>query len=128
MIDRYGGARKFYGDFFISSVSPLGFTIKGPKGREINYNYYDSGEMTAAILDFAVESIEKQLQFGIKRDICFCLGSGKNYHFLVKLNSRHHFFRIIEPLDHPRFIMQYRLKRKEDYINSYLSRLRMINS
>jgi hypothetical protein len=128
MIDSYGGTGRFYGDFFFSSVSPLGFTQNGPKGHDVNYNYYDSREMTSAILDFAIESIEEQLEFGITRDVCYCLGSGKNFNFLLKLNDSHHFFEKIEPLDHPRFIMQYRSKQKQAYIDTYLKKLGMTNS
>lgn len=124
MIDGYGGPEKFYGDYFISAVSPLGFTRKGPSGREINFNYYDSRELTAAIHDFVVDSIKRQLEFGIERDILFCLGTGKNFRFLSDLNLEHHFFERIEPLEHPRFIMQYRLKKKEYYIRSYIEKLR----
>lgn len=124
MIDRYGGPEKFYGDFIVSSVSPLGFTTTGPRGNEINFNYYDNSELASAILDFAVDSIRKQLDFGILRDYCFCLGSGKNYKFLMKLNEEHKFFSKIEPLEHPRFIMQYRAKQKEAYIELYLEKLK----
>jgi hypothetical protein len=124
MIDRYGGPEKFYGDFFISSVSPLGFTKTSLSGKEVNYNYYDSRELSEAILHFAVDSINKQLSFGIDREICFCLGTGKNFRFLSKLNSEYHFFKKIEPLEHPRFIMQYRSKQKNFYIESYIEKLR----
>ena len=127
MIDRYGGAAGFYGDFYISSVSPLGFTRTGSRGRELNYNYYDSRELTAAIMDFAVETIREQINFGIEQDICFCLGTGKNYRFLSGLNEQHRFFGRIEPLEHPRFIMQYRSKSRQSYIDSYLEKFRMIN-
>jgi hypothetical protein len=123
MIERYGGPEKFYGDYYISSVSPLGFTRTGPSGKKINFNYYDSREVTDAILNFAVESLKKQLEFGIDQDICFCLGAGKNFRFLTKLNENYHFFKRIVPLEHPRFIMQYRLKQKERYITSYLEKL-----
>jgi hypothetical protein len=123
MIGRYGGPGKFYGDYFISSVSPLGFTKTGLSGKEINYNYYDSKELSGAILDFAVESIHKQLSFGIDRKKCFCLGTGKNFRFLSQLNSEFHFFERIEPLEHPRFIMQYKSKQKNFYIESYIEKL-----
>ena len=126
MIDRYGGPEKFYRDYFISAVSPLGFTKTGSKGKELNFNYYDSKELTEAIKDFAVESITKQMTFGIEKDVCFCLGTGKNFLFLSKLNSEHHFFENIVPLEHPRFIMQYRTKQKEYYINYYVDKLRII--
>jgi hypothetical protein len=123
MIDRYGGPEKFYGDFYISSVSPLGFTSSGRGGKDVNYNYYDSRELTESILDFVTESIWKQIGFGIGRDVCFCLGTGKNFKFLKELNNRHRFFEKIEPLEHPRFIMQYRTKSKESYIESYINKL-----
>jgi hypothetical protein len=123
MIDKYGGPEKFYGDFFISAVSPLGFTKTGANGKEKNFNYYDSKKMTQAVSDFAMESIRKQLEFGIERDVCFCLGVGKNLKFLSKLNGEHHFFERIEPLEHPRFIMQYRLKKKNIYIDNYIEKL-----
>jgi hypothetical protein len=124
MIDRYGGPEKFYSDYFISSVSPLGFTKTALSGKEVNYNYYDSRELSETILDFAVESINKQLSFGIDREICFCLGTGKNFRFLSKLNSEYHFFLRIEPLEHPRFIMQYRSKQKNFYLERYIEKLR----
>jgi hypothetical protein len=120
MIDQYGGPEKFYNSFFISSVSPLGFTFPGSNGKVINYNYYDSKRLTDAILGFIIESIKKQLEFGIDRDICYCLGTGKNFRFLSQLNSEHHFFDWIAPLEHPRFIMQYKSKEKQFYIKSYI--------
>jgi len=126
MIDNYGGPEKFYGDFFISSVSPLGFTSKSKTGKEINCNYYDSRELTKAIYVFIIGSLSRQLEFGIKRDICFCLGTGKNFSFLSKLNTEYKFFNKVEPLEHPRFIMQYRSKEKQYFIESYIQKLRLI--
>jgi hypothetical protein len=123
MIERYGGCEKFYGDYYVSSVSPLGFTKKRSNNKVVNFNYYDSRELSDAILDFAVESINKQIAFGIDREICFCLGTGKNFSFLLKLNMKHHFFSRIEPLEHPRFIMQYRSKRKDIFIKNYVEKL-----
>jgi hypothetical protein len=123
MIGRYGGCDKFFGDYYISAVSPLGFTKRGSGGKEVNYNYYDSRELSEAILEFAVESINKQIAFGIDREVCFCLGTGKNFKFLLKLNEKHHFFDRIEPLEHPRFIMQYRSKQKDAYIKNYIEKL-----
>jgi hypothetical protein len=123
MIEKYGGPEKFYSDFYISSVSPLGFTSAGKRGKEINYNYYDSRQLTEAIMEFAVSSLREQLAFGIMTDVCFCLGTGKNYRFLSQLNDKLHVFERIEPLEHPRFIMQYRSKEKDSYINSYVTKL-----
>lgn len=122
MIDHYGGTKKFYGDFFISAVSPLGFTLKGKNGRVKNYNYYDNRELMQAVRGFVTESLGKQMEFGIKRDVCFCLGSGKNYRYLSELNEQFGYFYRVEPLEHPRFIMQYRAKSKDNYIDYYLRR------
>jgi hypothetical protein len=122
MIKKFGGPVKFYSSFYISSVIPLGFTFRNEKGREVNYNYYDSKKLTEAIRDFAVSTINEQLDFGISRDVCFCLGSGKNFSFLSKLNSELKLFGRIEALEHPRFIMQYRSKKKDFYIDQYIGK------
>jgi hypothetical protein len=41
----------------------------------------------------------------------------------MKLNERYHFFEQIIPLPHPRFIMQYRRKKLDQFIQLYLRRL-----
>jgi hypothetical protein len=128
MIEKYGGPEKFYSDFYINSVCPLGFTSKNKAGKELNYNYYDSAKLTEAVRDFAVESILKQIEFGLKTDICFCLGTGQNYKFLLKLNKDCKFFDNIVPLEHPRFIMQYRSKQKDHFINKYIEEFKSSNS
>jgi hypothetical protein len=61
MIDAFGGPAAFYGKIYINSICPLGFTSQKPGGKEVNYNYYDSKELTAAVYDFMNESIRKQL-------------------------------------------------------------------
>jgi hypothetical protein len=123
MIDAYGGVYKFYGKFFISSLSPLGFTSISPKGNTVNYNYYDSKKLTESVYGFIVDSIRQQLDFGIYRDVCFCLGTGKNFRFLSAVNDKFRFFDRIESLEHPRFIMQYKSKQKEAFIRKYLMKL-----
>jgi hypothetical protein len=128
MIEKFGGPQKFYSNFYINSICPLGFTSKIKNGRELNYNYYDSPELTKAITGFAVKSIQKQISFGIMRDVCFCLGTGQNYKFLVKLNDEYKFFGKVVPLEHPRFIMQYRSKQKEFFINKYIEEFQKVIS
>jgi len=120
MIEEYGGAENFYSQFYISSVVPLGFTSDNLKGGVVNYNYYDSKKLTDSVYSFIIESLNKQLQFGIKRDVCFCLGTGENYKFILKLNSELRIFQDIIPLEHPRYIMQYKTKLKQFYINKYV--------
>lgn len=120
VISAYGGPADFYRDFYFASVSPLGFTSVKADGSEINYNYYDSKALTNAVYDFMVSSIRQQLEFGIDTDVCYCFGTGKNAAFLQQLNAKEQFFKTIVPLEHPRFIMQYRQKRKEEFITKYL--------
>jgi len=76
------------------------------------------------IKGFVVDCMNKQLEFGIDRTVTYCLGDGKNYRYLLKLNEEMKFFDKIIPLSHPRFIMQYKLKKKEEYIQSYLEKLK----
>jgi hypothetical protein len=115
MIRRYGSVEDFYRDYFISAISPLGFTRQGK-----NLNYYDDKKLEAAVKPFIVENIRKQISFGFKTNYCICIGGEKNYQFFSALNNEHHFFDEIIPLPHPRFIMQYRRKKKEIYIRQYL--------
>ena len=120
VIDAYGGAFNFYRDFYINSICPLGFTATTASGKEINYNYYDSKELTNAVYDFIIENIQKQISFGVATDTCFCFGNGKNEKFLRQLNDKHGFFNNIIALEHPRFVMQYKSKSKQLYIDKYL--------
>jgi hypothetical protein len=120
IIEAYGGTVKFYSDFYISSVVPLGFTSCNQRGGVVNYNYYDSKKLTEAVYDFIVDSLKKQLEFGIGRDVCFCLGTGKNYRYIKELNNNLKLFEKIVPLEHPRFVMQYRTKYKDQYIQKYI--------
>ena len=119
MIDRYGGPAKFYSDHFIAAVSPLGFVKKG-----INMNYYDDKRLQEAIKPFVIASIKRQLTFGFQTDRCICVGGEKNFKFLSALNDEHKFFEKIIPLPHPRFILQYKRKQKDSYIEQYLEVLK----
>lgn len=126
VIKAYGGPQAFYRNFYIHSICPLGFTAPGKNGREVNYNYYDSKELTAAVYDFIVDNIRKQIAFGVKTDIGFCFGTGKNEKFLRQLNDQHHFFGRIIALPHPRFIMQYQSRNRPAYVDLYLDAFRQI--
>ena len=121
VINAYGGPEAFYKKFYINSLFPLGFTMVDDKGREKNYNYYDSKELQNAVTGSIIENIQKQINLGIKTDICLCFGTGKNEAFLRKLNEEHHFFDRIIALEHPRFIMQYKALNKQFYMDKYIS-------
>lgn len=118
LIDAYGGAEKFFGKFFINSVSPLGFIQNGN-----NINYYDSPRLRQSLAPFIRRSMKGLLKLNVHRNIAFCLGEGANYKYLLALNQELKFFQHIVPLAHPRFIMQYRRKQLAFYLEDYLKKL-----
>ena len=123
MIDAYGGVNRFYKDFYINSPCPLGFVKTSEKGREINYNYYDSKELIGRVLPYMISSIKAHISMGIKTDVAWCLGTGKNFKVLNDINTEHKFFDQLIPLEHPRYIMQYKSKSREMYIDKYMNAL-----
>ena len=123
VIQAYGGVEKFFGDFYISSVCPLGFVKVDDQGRETNYNYYDSPAFAASLTPFIVATLQEQIDFGIDTNKVFCLGTGKNFKFLKALNTKHSLFGEVIPLEHPRYVMQYKSRLKEQYIDKYLRAL-----
>jgi hypothetical protein len=120
MIHAYGGVEAFYNKFYINSLCPLGFTTVDNNGKEKNYNYYDSRELENSVSGFIIDNIRTQIDLGVATDICFCFGTGKNETYLRKLNEQHHFFKEVIALEHPRFIMQYKAKSKQFYIDKYI--------
>lgn len=123
VIQAMGGPVSFYKDYFISSVCPLGFVINSRNGNEINYNYYDNQALQKAVKPFIIESISRQVDFGVDTDVCYCMGKGKNYKFLNKLNKEQGWFGSIVPLNHPRFVVQYQSKRMGEYVKGYVEAL-----
>jgi len=115
VISSYGGCKAFYKRFFLSAVSPLGFIRNGK-----NLNYYDDRELESSLGDFIESTLLDQLDLGIRRDKAICLGEGKNMKYLEKLNERLGLFGEIKSLPHPRWVMQYRFKRKEEFLGKYL--------
>jgi hypothetical protein len=118
MINAYGGPAAFYGNYFIGSVCPLGF-IKGGK----NINYYDDKELLRVVEPFIVKSIHQLIQMPFDKEVCCCIGGEKNYKYLSGLNKQQGWFQQIVSLPHPRFIMQYKRKQKEEYVEMYLRML-----
>lgn len=119
MINAGGGPDSFYSNNYFTSVSPLGFIMDGK-----NLNYYDIKELEEALEPYIVAEMKKQLEFGA-RPIAYSLGMGKNIAYLKKLNAKYHFFEDIVALPHPRWVMQYRLKRIQEFIDLYVSKLRV---
>ena len=119
MISSYGGPVPFYARYYISALSPLGYVSKG-----VNLNYYDLPNYKILFESYIVTQIKAQLNFNIDRSVAFSVGKGKNFDFLCYLNKKHHFFDAVVPLPHPRWVMQYKLKKKDDFIADYLAQLK----
>lgn len=123
VIEAYGGVKAFYDRFFINSVCPLGFVITNEKGREVNYNYYDQKDLQRAVLPFIKQSIDQMVGLGMETDKVYCLGTGKNFKFLNEFNRQHGWFGEVIPLEHPRYVMQYKTKLKDQYIDKFIGLL-----
>lgn len=119
VIKAYGGPENFYKHFFITALSPLGYTKNG-----INLNYYDDKDLLKCSEQFIVTSIREQQEKIYATKSCYCLGEGTNFKLFKKLNEKHLFFEEIIPLPHPRWIMQYRKKKMDEYLNLYMEKLK----
>jgi hypothetical protein len=122
MIAAMGGADAFYKQFYINSVCPLGFIIHKGNGKWVNYNYYDDKALYAAVKPFIIQSIQQQIALGLYTEECFCLGK-KNTAYLSILNDEFHFFKTITELPHPRFIVQYKRKQIDSFVDLYVEKL-----
>lgn len=121
VIRAFGGVSTFYDKFFINSPCPLGFVKWDANGKETNYNYYDSPQLLTAVKDYMIENIFKLISIGVDTKVCFCFGAGKNIKVLNKLNGEYKFFEEIVALEHPRYIMQYKSRHRDFYIDKYIS-------
>lgn len=119
LIQAFGGPKKFYREFYISSVCPLGFVRQNKKSNWVNCNYYDDPALFEAVKPFIISSLKTQIDFGIDTSVCYSFGK-KNAEFLTRINSEEKFFDKIIDLPHPRYIVQYKNKQKESYIDQYL--------
>lgn len=120
-IEAYGGIETFYKKFYINSVCPLGFLKNG-----INCNYYDDKVLFNSVKSRIVAGIQDQINFGMHTDVAFCLGNGLNFKFLKKLNEEYSFFDEIVPLPHPRWVMQYRRKKMDEFTMKYVDALQKV--
>ena len=97
----------------------MGLTRKGK-----NLNYYDDRGVLEKLEPFIIENLQKLVDFNVDRNLCFSIGGEKNYKYLLSLNKKFGWFKDIQPLPHPRFIMQYRRKQIQQYIEQYLEVLK----
>ena len=119
IIQAYGGTQTFYSRFFISSMCPLGFIQDGK-----NINYYDNKELLQAVEPFIVHNMNTLVSYHTHTERCICIGGGKNFSYLCGWNEKHKWFKTIDVLPHPRFIMQYKRKQRADFIQQYLEILK----
>lgn len=120
VINAMGGPKSFYKDFYISSVCPLGFVQLNKKGNWVNFNYYDDSAFFETVEPYIIEQLKLQLAWNINTKNVFCLGTGKNYKALMALNQKHKLFGKITPLEHPRYVMQYKSKQASDYVEKFI--------
>lgn len=122
LISEYGGAERFYSEFYINSPFPLAVTRQAKSGKALNANYYDAPSLFKMAEDFMISSLKKQIDFGLKTSEIFVLGM-KNSVYIRKLNKKAKLFGTITVLEHPRYIQQYKSKNKQFYIDKYISTL-----
>ena len=115
VIEAFGGVEAFYGRFFLTSLYPLALVKDGK-----NYNFYDDKATTKALWSIMTDGLHQQQSFGCDRRVAVCLGR-KNEGFLQKLNEQEGFFGRIVAVDHPRYILQYKTRFIEQYVDTYLT-------
>ena len=115
LIEQYGGARAFYGDFYINSPFPLAITRLNERRRWVNANYYDDKSLFEAVKPFMVATLKNHLQLPIDASKVYVLGK-KNAAYLARINAEEHLFGELVILEHPRFIQQYKSREKSAYL------------
>ncbi|MBT3647215.1 MAG: DUF4918 family protein [Flavobacteriales bacterium] len=114
VIEAYG-ANPFFQNFFISAVYPLGFLYRGK-----NINYYELEGWKDYMIPLIEKEIEQHLKWPVNRTACVCIGKGANWKFLKALNDKNGWFDEVKVLPHPRWILQYRRRFKDQYLDEYL--------
>ena len=116
VITEMGGPEAFYQHFYLGSIYPLTLLR-----NDLNYNYYDSPELTTSLWTDMQLSLRQQVhELGVRTDVVVCLGK-RNGLFLQKLNAELKLFGRVVVLDHPRYLMQYRRKDMEANVVRYVA-------
>lgn len=115
LANKFGGTEKFFSNVFLTALYPFAL-IKDGK----NFNYYDDKNVSKILSEDIIKNIEFQISFGARNDFAILLGK-KNAEYFSTINNKHKFFREIIMVEHPRYIMQYKLKNIDYYINKYFN-------
>lgn len=119
MIMDYGGPESFYSKFYINSPFPLAIVRHTKRDKWLNANYYDDKKLFNMVKDFMIKSLKDSIDLGVDTSEAFVLGI-KNADFISKLNDEAGLFKKLTPLEHPRYIQQYKSKEKQIYIDKYI--------
>jgi len=158
MIRAAGGPDTFYGQLYVHAICPLGFVKKtsvgspeergdpavfhksaqgplqetlhrsGPIGSAINLNYYDDKALEQAVTPFVEQWLRTLVKCGMRTDRVLIIGTGKNASYFSKLNERLGLFEQVVALEHPRYVMQYKARSMDLYIDKYLTALQAVGS
>jgi hypothetical protein len=93
----------------------------------VNLNYYDDKALEKAVTPFVENWLRKLVHCGMRTDTVLCIGTGKNAAYFSKLNERLGLFERIIALEHPRYVMQYKARSIEVYIDKYLAALEEVS-
>ena len=128
MVRAAGGPDTFYGQVNVHAICPLGFVKDGPNGSAINLNYYDDKVLEQAVTPFVEQWLRTLVQCGMRTDRVLIIGTGKNAAYFSKLNDRLGLFEQVVALEHPRYVMQYKARSLDLYIDKYLTALQAVGS
>lgn len=123
MVRAAGGAQAFFSRIYVHAICPLGFVKDGPNGTAINLNYYDDKALEMAVTPFVEHWLRTLVGCGMRTDLVLIIGTGKNAAYFSKLNERLGLFERIIALEHPRYVMQYKARSIDIYIDKYLAAL-----
>lgn len=116
--DKFGGAENFFSNIFLTALYPFAITKEGK-----NYNYYDDKFLVRKLKTDIVSNLKEQIKFGARKDAVILLGK-KNADYLKPINEQHNLFDKVIVLEHPRYIMQYKMKNLNSYIIKYIKAIK----
>jgi len=118
VVDEFGGVKNFFSKVYLTALYPFAITKNGK-----NYNYYDDKSLAEKLKPEIIKTVNSQIEFGARKDLAVVFGK-KNADYFSNINNDFNFFEKIIVLEHPRYIMQYKLKKINVYLKKYLDAIR----